>query len=358
MLSLEKIILTQYRNYTFREFALTAPVIGIAGLNGSGKTNLLDAVYYLCYTKSYFQNREVNNVQRGQSGFRIAGIWKDSVANETSDVVCVWKEGKKTITHNNNEYEKIADHIGKYNAVMIAPDDIELINEGSDLRRKYMDGILSQQDTKYFSSLLQYQKVLQQRNAYLKEPHKVTDHKLLDIYDEQLTQYGSYLVAQRLELSNEIPGLVQHYYRQLSSDREQVHIIYKYCAQPPELLQKLYDARPRDIELKRTTQGPHTEDWQFVMGQELFKTHASQGQKKSFLISLKLAHISLLHRLEKYPVLLLDDIFEKLDKKRLARLFELIHDFTIPQIFITHTDATELQHHLSDFSKDVLMIAL
>jgi DNA replication and repair protein RecF len=160
---LNKISLTQFRNFASGSFSFDAPVIGITGLNGTGKTNLLDAIYYLCYTKSYFQSRDINNVQHGTQGFRVEGSF------EEEQIICKWKEGKKTIEHNDVLYEKVTDHIGKYSAVMIAPDDIELINEGGELRRKFIDGLLSQSDPEYLDHLLMYQKFLSQRNAYLKQ---------------------------------------------------------------------------------------------------------------------------------------------------------------------------------------------
>ncbi len=355
---LEKISLTQFRNYSGREFPLNTPVTGITGPNGSGKTNLLDAVYYLCYTKSYFQSREGNNVQIGTNGFRISGIWNREGADSRDEVVCIWKEGKKTMSLNGSEYEKLSDHIGRFNAVMIAPDDIGLINEGSELRRKYMDGILAQTDAGYLSHLLQYQKVLTQRNACLKQVSAPVNHQLLDIYDAQLSGYGSYLVQRRLELASQLPEQISRYYLRLSRGRETVSVYYKLSAMPEELHRQLYHSRPRDLDLHRTTIGPHTEDWQFVMGENMLKTHASQGQKKSFLISLKLAHIHLLNMREKYPLLLLDDIFEKLDRQRLQCLFALLKQFSLPQIFITHTDANDLRHQLTDFAEDVQVIEL
>jgi len=355
---LEKISLTRFRNYARREFLLNAPVTGITGPNGSGKTNLLDAVYYLCYTKSYFQSREWNNVQHGADGFRITGTWHDDQMNSHDEVVCVWKEGKKTVTFNDSAYEKLSEHIGRFNAVMIAPDDISLINEGSELRRRYMDGMLAQTDIAYLEHLLQYQKILAQRNACLKQIAVPLDHQLLDVYDAQLAHYGSYLIQRRLDLAQILPEQISMYYRQLSGGKEKVTVVYKPSALPDTLHQQLYNARSRDMELRRTSIGPHTEDWQFMMNDNVLKSHASQGQKKSMLISLKLAHIYLLGLSGKYPVLLLDDIFEKLDRQRLDRMFELLKTCTLPQMLITHTDAADMNRHLTDFIEDAQMITL
>lgn len=363
---LRKITLTQYRNFSLRTFDCTAPIVGLTGFNGSGKTNLLDAIYYLCYTKSYFQSREVNNVQHGTEGFRIEGVLQeapflpgsDPVADPTT-ISCTWKEGKKTIQVNGAAYEKITDHIGKYAAVMIAPDDIGLINEGSDLRRKFMDGLLAQSNPRYLECLLTYQKYLTQRNAYLKQtPPALLAHDLLDVYDEQLALHGAYLIRERQRLSVILPEWAQQYYSRLSGDREMIAMHYKPTCMPEELSDFLKNSRQRDMLYRRTCYGAHTEDWSLLLGEHPLKTHASQGQKKSFLISLKLAHIQWLQQLGQHPFLLLDDIFEKLDKQRLHHLFDLLQAFSLSQIFLTHTDAADLLPIVSEYYKDIQIISL
>lgn len=346
---LQKISLTQFRNFGSGSFRFTAPVTGITGLNGSGKTNLLDAIYYLCYTKSYFQSRDSNNVQYGTEGFRIDGRF------DSGQVVCKWKEGKKTIEHDGVLYEKITEHIGRYTAVMIAPDDIALINEGSELRRKFMDGLLSQSSRDYLEHLLLYQKVLVQRNALLRQAQQL-NHELLDIYDAQLAMHGACLIREREQLSEQLPARVQSYYTALSGGAEQVDLQYRRSAAPGQLLALLQHSRRRDIEYRRTLTGPHTEDWLFTISGNPLKAHASQGQKKSFLISLKLAHIHWLLQQGKHPLLLLDDIFEKLDRERLKRLFGLLQQFSLSQIFISHTNGDELLNTTSEYYKDAVEI--
>ena len=350
---LKKISLTQYRNFDFETFHFNSNVVGITGFNGAGKTNLLDAIYYLCYTKSYFQSREINNVKYDSNGFRIEGLF------EHESIVCKWKDGKKTVEHDGIVYEKVTEHIGKYSSVMIAPDDIELINDGSDLRRKFMDGLLSQSDATYLEYLLLYQKILTQRNAYLKQTSPANiSHDLLDIYDEQLTQYGAYLIQERKKLAEQLPEWVQQYYATLSNDAEQVNVQYKNGAEPEQLKLALQQSRRKDLEYRRTLVGPHTDDWMFTIADNPMKAHASQGQKKSFLISLKLAHIKWLENLNKTPFLLLDDIFEKLDRKRLLKLFGMLSQFNIPQIFLTHTSEADMMETVKQFYEDVQMVRL
>ncbi|WP_162903208.1 DNA replication/repair protein RecF [Taibaiella koreensis] len=350
---LEKISITQFRNFTAETFSFQSPVVGITGLNGVGKTNLLDAIYYLCYTKSYFQSRELNNAQRGTAGFRIEGHFGPE------QIVCKWKEGKKTVEHDDVLYEKVTEHIGKYTAVMIAPDDIELINEGSELRRKFIDGLLSQSDPYYLEQLLAYQKYLMQRNALLRQQggqHHI--HSLLDVYDEQLARHGAYLVQEREKLSVRIPALIQQYYGILSGDAEQVGLQYRRCAEPGQLFTLLQRSRQRDVEYKRTLTGPHTEDWLFTIEDNPLKSYASQGQKKSFLVSLKLAHINWLQGLGKKPFLLLDDIFEKLDRRRLLQLFSLLQQCSLSQVFMTHTSADDLLQTVHPYYETVQLLPL
>ncbi|WP_129020343.1 DNA replication/repair protein RecF [Edaphocola flava] len=341
---LSSISLTQFRNYDLQSFSFDAKVIGITGKNGIGKTNLLDAIYYLCFTKSYFQSKEINNVQQGREGFRIEGHFADT--DDAREATCiVWKEGKKKITEKGILVERVTDYIGKHTALMIAPDDIELINGASDVRRKFIDGLLAQADSQYLESLLSYQKILMQRNAYLKQtPAFQINTDLLEVYDTQLAQHGSYLITKRQELSAHLPEMVCRFYESIALHSENIGIAYKPSTTQPEQLKELlvYNRR-RDIEARRTTAGPHTEDWQILLDGNPCKTHASQGQKKSLLIGMKLAQLEWLRQLGKSPLILLDDIFEKLDQERLSRFFSLLNQLDIAQIFMTHTQSESIE---------------
>lgn len=358
---LSEITLTQFRNFHHQAFHFHAPVVGIAGRNGVGKTNLLDAIYYLCYTKSYFQSKEISNVQNGKEGFRIEGGWRSAVPPyaATDHTTCIWREGKKTIRENEEEYTRITDHIGKYNAVMIAPDDLELINGGSEMRRKFMDGLLAQTEPGYLDHLLCYQKTLQQKNAYLKQnAGGISAPDLLDIYDDQLAWHGAVLIEGRKKLASVLPGATCENYDLLSGGGEPVAMRYRPCADPGNLKDVLVRSRGRDMDLKRTSSGPHTEDWYFSIRGNALKIQASQGQKKSFLISLKLAQLQWLQQLGKTPLLLLDDIFEKLDRGRLLRLFELLSNLSPPQIFLTHTDISDLEKNKGIYGEALQLIEL
>lgn len=333
-------------------------MVAISGNNGVGKTNLLDAVYYLCFTKSYFQSREINNVQEGKDGFRIEGIFATEAEMERTAIV--WKEGKKKLSNNDVLVEKMTDYIGKHTALMIAPDDIELVNGGSAIRRKFIDGLLSQANREYLEHLLSYQKVLEQKNALLKQPGYIqVQEPLLEVYDLQLAQYGGYLMQQRQQISSRIPEMVRHFYTKIAGIHEAIDVVYQACVPSAEQLIELFRYnRRRDIEAKRCTAGLHTEDWQLLLNGLPYKTHASQGQKKSVLIALKLSQLETLSALGKAPIILLDDIFEKLDMHRLQRLFGVLSQLEVRQIFMTHTHAEDMRQALAPHFEDIISIAL
>ena len=354
---LQSISLTQFRNYTQQTFEVDTAVVAISGNNGIGKTNLLDAIYYLCFTKSYFQNKEINNVQRGKDGFRIEGTF--GKGTEKSKTVIGWREGKKKIEENDILVEKITDYIGTHTALMIAPDDIELINGSGTQRRKFFDGLLAQADGKYLEQLLQYQKVLQQRNAYLKQGAYPLDFSLIDVYDQQLAISGAYLIERRIECSTVFPEMVERFYGEIAQHEENIGIYYESSiAVPAQLLELFRYNRAKDIEAKRTTAGPHLEDWRLELDLLPYRSHASQGQKKSLLVSMKLAQLEWLRNLGKTPLILLDDIFEKLDQHRIWQLFSILKSLEVTQIFMTHTGDLDMLRALEPHFKQVKSIQL
>lgn len=341
---LKKITLTGFRNYSFSEFLFNAHITCITGANGSGKTNLLDAVYYLCYTKSYFTASQQNIAQHGIDGFRIEGQF---VADEQDEkIACKWLQGKKEIKANGVDYEKVTDHIGKYAAVMIAPDDLELINAGSELRRRWMDGILSQTDRDYLEQLMEYQRVLQQRNAWLKQQatNPSTDSIALDFYNERLAQNGTYIHQQRKAFLQVFKPLLQQYYEELSGGIEVVSVEHKTHMDTKPLLDLLKASLQNDMYLQRTTKGTHKDDLVFMIGETPLKQFASQGQKKSFLFAMKLAQYAYLSNTTgQTPVLLLDDVFEKLDEHRMRALLRIIRGKDFGQVLITDTHADRVK---------------
>jgi DNA replication and repair protein RecF len=336
--NLKKISLIQFRNYTSAVFEFGAPITCITGANGSGKTNLLDAVYYLCYTKSYLSAYQQNSVQIGTDGFRVTGVFDAGGANEV--ISCKWKAAKKEVSRNDVPYEKFTDHIGRFSAVMIAPDDTELINAGSEPRRRWVDSILGQVDSVYLERLMLYQRVLLQRNAWLKlQAFKpVTDYSELDYYNAQLTHCATYIHRQRVIFLNDFIPLLNEFYHKLSGGKEVIQVMYDTDLAEKPLQIWLQDSLEHDLRLQRTLRGTHKDDWDFFINSMVLKQFGSQGQKKSFLFAMKLAQYAYLSKaLGHLPILLLDDIFEKLDQSRMEALLHIICQENFGQVILTDT---------------------
>jgi DNA replication and repair protein RecF len=338
LVTINKISLVQFRNYTSAVYDFPAQVTCITGPNGSGKTNLLDAVYYLCYTKSYFSAYQQNSVQNGMDGFRVSGKFHKSGSTDT--ISCKWKAGKKEIYKNDAEYEKITDHIGAYSAVMIAPDDTELINEHSDLRRKWIDSILGQADRQYLERLMRYQRLLLQRNAWLKiQAYKPTTNTTeLDHYNAEMASDGTYIYEQRAAFLHDFLPLLNDFYHRLCGGVEAVTVSYITDLSQKPLLTWLQQGLEYDLRYQRTLRGIHKDDWAFGLNGLALKQFGSQGQKKSFLFALKLAQYAWLTRVQgQLPILLLDDIFEKLDQQRMEALLRIIRGQGFGQVILTDT---------------------
>ena len=336
--SINKITLVQFRNYSSASFGFEAAVTCITGANGSGKTNLLDAIYYLCYTKSYFSAYQQNSVQTWLDGFRVTGTFDRKGKREV--ITCKWKAGKKEIYADEVEYERITDHIGIYSAVMIAPDDTELINDHSELRRKWIDGILGQADKVYLEKLMHYQRVLQQRNAWLKlQAVKPADNRTeLEYYDAELAADGTYIYEQRKVFLNDFLPLLNDFYHRLTDGKEAIAVTYTSDLLQKPLATWLAQNLQYDLRYQRTLKGIHRDDWEFTLNGLQLKQFGSQGQKKSFLFALKLAQYAYLSKaLGHLPILLLDDIFEKLDQNRMEALLRIIRGEGFGQVILTDT---------------------
>jgi len=375
--SIKKITLVQFRNYSSRSFVFDAPITCITGANGCGKTNLLDGVYYLCYTKSYFTAYQQNCVQMGLDGFRVEGVFQskgqkvnmltgepiDILTNQPinqSTIVCKWQQGKKELQADGVEYEKPTDHIGKYAAVMIAPDDLELVNDGSEPRRKWIDSILSQTDKGYLECLMRYQRILQQRNAWLKQyaNSATPDYTTLEYYDAQLAGDGTYIYEKRNAFIALFLPYLQGLYAQLTDGKEAVHITYQSDLQQQTLATLLKDGLQHDMRLQRTLRGIHKDDLQLLLNNTPVKAFGSQGQKKSFLFAMKLAQYKYLSGVLGYkPILLLDDVFEKPDQSRMEALLRIIRGEDFGQVILTDTHAERVRNAFGD-GVEVGMIAL
>lgn len=356
MPQLSKIAITQFKNYDFDSFSFTERVTGICGLNGKGKTNLLDAIYYLCFTKSYFTKSDPMNVEMGKDGFRLEGTM------DNHKIVCIYRgTSKKEFYLDDVEYNKFSEHIGKFPAVMVAPDDVELITGSSEDRRRFIDTVLSQVDASYLQQLIQYNKVLQQRNSLLKRfaEQGKTDWPLLEILDEQLAQPGQYIHSKRKNFAAELLPLVQQFYSDIAGNKEMVTLEYESQLNNANFYSLLNDVREKDFYLQRTNAGIHKDDIGILMNGQVFKNIASQGQRKSLLFALKLAEFELI-RIKKNaaPILLLDDVFEKLDQQRMHHLLHWVCLKNTGQVFITDTHSERLRQSLEQLKITYQLIEL
>ena len=358
-----KISLTGYKNYDSKTFRFTERIIGICGLNGKGKTNLLDAINYLCFTKSYFTKSDVLNIHFGGEGFRLEGELKqESDGVPSQKILCIYRSSsKKEFYLDDVPYEKFSHHIGKFPCVVIAPDDIAMITGGSEERRKFIDTLISQVDAQYLQQLIIYNKILAQRNSFLKSEalKSVFDFSLLEILDMQLVKAGNYIHDVRREFAQKLFPSIQQFYQHISGNKEIINVEYSSLLNENKFEDLLIASRQRDRLLQRTNAGIHKDDLIYSLNENIFKTIASQGQRKSLLFACKLAEFEILKVVKKSPpVLLLDDVFEKLDEKRIKNLLEYVCRQNNGQVFITDTHLSRLSEALSQYANDVQIIEL
>ena len=337
--------LFNFKNHSEKSFDFSPEINCFVGNNGAGKTNILDALHYLSMAKSFLGNLDAQNILHESDFFAIEA---EIQGEEKNDIIKVQlpKEGKKIIKKNDKTYERIADHIGFLPSVMISPYDANLISDGSERRRKFLDAMISQTDSDYLFALIQYQKTLQQRNALLKyfAKNRTFDLDSLEIYNEPLTKFGTQIFEKRQRFVASILPTIQHFYEIISKGNEKVTVIYESNLNEQNFEEILSENLEKDRVLTYTSRGIHKDDLLFVMNENLIKKFGSQGQQKSFLIALKLAQIKRIKDItNKNPILLLDDIFDKLDDNRVSQLIELVNQQNFGQIFITdtHRERTE-----------------
>jgi DNA replication and repair protein RecF len=359
-LFVQSISVFQFKNYNQQEFHFTENIVGICGRNGVGKTNLIDAIHYLCFTKSYF-TRDSLATQYGQQGFRIEGHLV--LQDKKEKAVCILREtGKKEFSVDDELYTKFSKHIGRYPCVVIAPDDVQLIIGNSDERRKFIDTLLAQLDHSYLQSLIDYTKILQQRNSFLRNYNDGfgnRDLSVLDVLDEQLSKEGNYIFEKRRDFLLGFLPVVKKLYNEIAQQYEPINLFYESELQAASLAELLINNRNRDLLVQRTSAGIHRDDLIFGLGEQPFKSIASQGQRKSLLFALKLAEMEALKEEKKRtPLLLLDDVFEKLDEERINNLLIQVTTENEGQIFITDTNCKRLQVQLEKLGKAFQMIEL
>jgi len=360
MLRLQSISLVQYRNYVQQNFSFTERIVGICGINGTGKTNLLDAVYYLSFSRSYFSRPDSQNVHHGLAGMRLEGNYQ--LNDQPQQLTCILRENnRKELVLNDDEYKKFSDHIGKLPCVMIAPDDIVLITGGSEERRKFIDTLLSQINKAYLQQLIRYTKILQQRNSLLKQSAESgkTDEALLQVLNEQLSQSGNAIFNERKEFLVDFLILTWSIYKRIAGKDDGLILQYESQLLHDNFDQLLQATRQKDALLQRTTAGIHKDDLLFFMETAAFKTEASQGQRKSLLFALKLAEWQVLKDKKGFtPILLLDDVFEKLDEQRMFQLLNWVCTESDGQVFITDTHADRLRLQLGEIDVTYQLIEL
>ena len=360
MFACRQILLTQFRNYSFSQFNFTKNIVGISGKNGSGKTNLLDAIYYLCFTKSSFSRADAQSVKEGYTGFRIEGNFEKD--NEAKKIVCVLRENnRKEFIVDEEMYQRFSKHIGKFPCIMIAPDDVSLITEGSEERRKFVDTLLSQLQHDYLEQLISYNKILQQRNSFLKfaAERNSYDEQLFEVLTKQLLDAGNFIYERRRDfLIDFLPQVLKQYIFIADSDDK---LVMRYDSQLNNQVfeELLLHNLQRDLYMQRTGCGIHKDDITIELQHANFKSIASQGQRKSLLFAFTLAAFETLKSNKGFsPILLLDDVFEKLDESRMHNLLQYVCVKTDAQVFITDTHKERLQQAFKNVGKDYDLIEL
>lgn len=362
-MTLDQLHLLFFKNYDEANLAFSPGINCFIGDNGSGKTNLLDAIYYLSLTKSAFASADAQSIKQGADFFVVKGKFTTPLQEQPETIQVSLRAGqKKTITHDKQPYDRLADHIGRYPAVLISPYDTDLIRQGSEERRRYFDSLQSQLDHDFLELLIQYNGLLRQRNATLKQGGSSHgfDTLYLQALDDQLAPLGEGLSVARAAFLDQFIPVFQRHYAQLADGREEVLLEYKSQLPGQNFRHLLLANERRDMALQRSTTGPHRDDFVFLMDGLPVKSYASQGQQKSFVIALKLAQFELLASKLRpagtpsgKPFLLLDDIFDRLDDKRIARLLQLVADHTFGQVFLTDTNLERTDQALAGIAGDI-----
>ncbi len=333
---LSRLSIVNFKNIVQADLNFSPNINCFLGNNGMGKSNLLDAIYYLSFCKSYTRNPDSQNIRHGEDFFVIQGYYERN-DNEEELYCGIKRRQKKTFKRNKKEYSRLSDHIGFAPLVMAAPSDHELILGGSEERRKFIDLVISQFDKQYLNTLIRYNKALEQRNALLRQ--ECTDEMLYEIWEQQMDSTAAEIYNSRSHFLESFIPVFRRFYSEISSQNESADLIYtSHLAESP-LLPQLKSTRQRDLILGYTSRGIHRDDMEMMLGDYPMKRIGSQGQCKTYLIALKLAQYDFLQgQGETAPILLLDDIFDKLDTERVKQIIKLVSSDHFGQIFITDTN--------------------
>ena len=351
---LQKISILNYKNIREAELEFSANINCFVGHNGEGKTNLLDAIYYLSFCKSAFSSMDSQVICHDADFFAIEGLYVDE-NGESNVVYAGMKRGtKKHIKRNKKEYKRFSQHIGLVPLVFVSPSDTLLIEGGSEERRRLMDIVISQYDYSYIEALTRYNRALQQRNAMLKQDDE-PDMTLMEVLEEEMACQGEIVYGKRMKFVEELIPVFQDVYNHIAEHKETVSLRYVSHCQRGPLLDVIRRDRHKDRAVGYSLHGVHRDDLEMMLGDYMMKREGSQGQNKTFVIALKLAQFNFLKRTvsRTTPLLLLDDIFDKLDSGRVEQIVKLVSGDSYGQIFITDTNRDHLdkilQHSVSDY---------
>ena len=349
---LKKISIINYKNILDKEYELDPKINCFVGDNGVGKTNILDAVYHLSMGKSYFNVKNDQLINRGKDYMLVDGVFE--LNNKNESIVFSLKIGeKKVLKRNGKPYKKFSNHIGLIPVVLISPYDNDLINEGSSERRKFIDSIISQNDKEYLINLIAYTRVIQNRNKLLKQYNRSVDFDLdtIKVYDDQIYKLSEPIFKARDKFIKEFTHLVLEKYKHISDNKEKISIEYKSDLINNHVENLIKDSFQKDVILQYTSVGLHKDDFVFNIDENRIKRFGSQGQQKSFLIALKLAQFDYLkNETGNSPILLMDDIFDKLDLMRVKRIVEIVNSTNFGQLFLSDTDKERIEKVLSSLN--------
>lgn len=359
-LFLSALSLYNFKNFDEVKIEFNSKIICITGENGSGKTNLLDAIYYLSMGKSAFNSQDNQNIRHATDLFSITGEFE--VRDQPIIIQCALKKGEKKILKvNQDDVARLSDHLGQYPIVLVAPDDADLVREDSSARRKFIDGILCQYSQEYLSNLIEYNRYLKQRNAALKlmSEKNTIDKSLFETYDEKLIPLNTYLYDLRKDFVIKFVPYLNKNYKDISEDREQISLTHRSSVSSEDFADKFRNNFKRDLLLQRTELGVHRDDFVFKINSHGLKKFGSQGQQKSFIISLKLAHYKFIQEEKQItPILLLDDIFDKLDDGRIDMLMKMVNTKNFGQIFITDARKNRIKQILNKNKVSALFLCI
>ena len=348
---LEKIVISDFRNIALQELEFSPNINCISGNNGEGKTNLLDAIYYLSMTKSAFAASDRFNFRHGTDEFSLSGIYRMDNGLSSRFAMKISSKGDKKLRRDDKPYGRVSEHIGVLPVVMVSPSDNSLVSDSGEERRRFVNSVLSQMDREYMSAMQHYNRLLQQRNRMLKEPE--VDRTLLEVIDMRMSALAGPIHDARRRFVDDIRPVVAEYYKALSGDTEQVDIRYESELSSSSLEDILASSFEKDCILKYTGSGIHRDDFVFMMNGHPIRRYGSQGQQKSFLVSLKFAQYEIMKRNYGFPpVLLLDDVFDKLDMSRISNLLQMVASKDFGQIFITDSNKVRMSGIVDELTQD------